>query len=64
MKEGINQLNEPSCFFTSCSPSMFFLVNSSQGFFYFVLFSFFFYIISIVVFISDMYRSPFEFHQF
>ena len=63
MKEGINQLNEPSCFFTSCSPSMFFLVNSSQGFFYFVLFSFF-YIISIVVFISDMYRSPFEFHQF
>ena len=41
MKEGINQLNEPSCFFTSCSPSMFFLVNSSQGFFYFVLFSFF-----------------------
>ena len=33
MKEGINQLNEPSCFFTSCSPSMFFLVNNSQGFF-------------------------------
>ena len=54
MKEVINQLNEPSCFFTSCSPSMFFLVNSSQNFFYFVLFSFF-YIISIVVFISDMY---------
>ena len=63
MKEGINQLNEPSCFFTSCSPSMFFLVNSSQAFFiWFCLV--FFYIISIVVFISDMYRSPFEFHQF
>ena len=63
MKEGINQLNELSCFFTSCSPSMFFLVNSSQGFF--ILFCLVFvYIISIVVFISDMYRSPFEFHQF